>query len=278
LMLQAAPQEVRDALKPSPPVTIHVHDQGVQSATITKSDFGQGIIKAIDTTYQPKPGEDFLYAGPAAAPGELPSNQIGEFHIRDQNNNPLADIFGFKPLTFTQLATLDTLAKMTTYFFSGDDTISGSTGNDYLNGYAGNDNISGDRGNDELHGGLGKDILSGDTGNDKLYGDDGNDGILGGSGNDYAYGGNGNDAVDGGDGLDHLYGGAGNDKIYGGFGADILSGGAGHDTFFYRNLPKFSGKESGPTSSTRDTILDFTHGQDKIDVSFILIPAMHFLG
>src|SRR4029079_7909163 len=51
-------------------------------------------------------------------------------------------------------------------------------------------------------------------------------------------------------------------------GKDVLTGGTGADTFVYISL-----KDSGPTSATRDTILDFegagVPGGDLIDLSLI---------
>ena len=50
----------------------------------------------------------------------------------------------------------------------------------------------------------------------------------------------------------------------GGAGADSLTGGAGNDVFIYTKI-----SDSGITAATRDTIQDFTQGQDKIDLSAI---------
>lgn len=89
------------------------------------------------------------------------------------------------------------------YGTSGNENISGTTGNDIIYGYEGNDTLSGDAGNDALYGSSGNDMLFGHGGNDTLYGGagknyfEGNDGddlividsafgnkVLGGSGND----------------------------------------------------------------------------------------------
>jgi serralysin len=59
-----------------------------------------------------------------------------------------------------------------------------------------------------------------------------------------------------------LSGGAGNDILIGGGGADTLTGGAGNDIFVLQALG-----DSGTTTATRDTITDFTHGQDHISLS-----------
>ena len=61
---------------------------------------------------------------------------------------------------------------------------------------------------------------------------------------------------------DTIYGGSGNDDITGGGGADHLWGGSGNDKFVFT--------AAGDSSSgTLDTIHDFHHGFDKIDVTQI---------
>ena len=83
----------------------------------------------------------------------------------------------------------------------------------------------------------------------------GNDTLTGGTGNDLMYGGTGNDLLDGGEGDDILIGRAGADSLTGGFGNDIF---------------RFTSEsDSGITSATMDKITDFTHGEDKIDLSGI---------
>lgn len=101
-------------------------------------------------------------------------------------------------------------------------------------------------GNDTLRGGAGNDKLMGYDGVDKLYGDQGDDLIFGGSGKDT------------------LYGGIGNDVLVGGSGKDILTGGSGNDRFVFEVAA-----ESGITTSSRDQIVDFTRGRDRIDLSAI---------
>ena len=86
--------------------------------------------------------------------------------------------------------------------------------------------------------------------------------LTGGSGNDSLTAGAGNDTLTGGAGNDILAGGAGQDALIGGAGQDTLTGGAGTDTF------KF-GATSDTTVALRDTIKDFVHWVDKIDLSSI---------
>jgi hypothetical protein len=113
---------------------------------------------------------------------------------------------------------------------SGDDVIVGLEGNDKINGKGGNDTICGNEGNDRLTGGDGDDDLFGDDGNDQLKGDNGEDTLTGGDGNDTLNGGNDDDTLSGGDGKDKLYGNKGNDEMDGGDGNDLLSGDKGEDS------------------------------------------------
>ena len=66
-----------------------------------------------------------------------------------------------------------------------------------------------------------------------------------------------------------MLGGAGNDVLNGGAGTDRLTGGSGKDVFVFPD-------------ASRDTIIDFQHGVDKIDlgwwVSDMAAAAFHFLG
>jgi hypothetical protein len=64
----------------------------------------------------------------------------------------------------------------------GDDTLSGGSANDTINGGGGADDLSGEGGNDVLRGGAGDDSIDGDEGNDRCLGDAGIDLIDGGGG------------------------------------------------------------------------------------------------
>jgi Ca2+-binding RTX toxin-like protein len=112
---------------------------------------------------------------------------------------------------------------------TGDDFLPGLGGNDRILGRQGDDRLDGGRGNDRLFGGSGNDTLLGGSGNDRLAGEGGNDRLLGGSGNDLLEGGRGNDRLDGGLNSDLLVGGGGNDSLVGGSGSDALRGGSGDD-------------------------------------------------
>lgn len=98
-----------------------------------------------------------------------------------------------------------------------------------------------------LTGGSGDDTLMGGTGNDVLYGDEGKDHLEGGSGNDA------------------LYGEEGKDSLKGGLGNDLLYGGEGKDIFAWS--PEDIGTPGNPAV---DTIADFKHQNDRIDLSSLL--------
>ena len=118
------------------------------------------------------------------------------------------------------------------------------------------DAIVGNSGANMLNGDAGDDWVDGGAGDDKLFGSYGNDTLKGGAGNDYLDGGSG---IQGNDRLD---GGTGNDTLVGGFGIDTMTGGTGADRFVFESKADFGG-------SGWDTITDFQHGVDKIDLSRI---------
>ncbi|RYG61404.1 MAG: calcium-binding protein [Alphaproteobacteria bacterium] len=143
----------------------------------------------------------------------------------------------------------------------GNDTASGNNGNDILSGEAGKDKLYGGNGDDKLYGGDHDDTLSGGSGNDYLSGGNHNDTLVGGSGNDTLLGGSGNDRLYGDSGNDTLNGGSGKDWLFGGHGKDTLIGGSGQDTFVFRTA-----SDSTASAAGRDTITDFRHNQDMIDL------------
>lgn len=124
----------------------------------------------------------------------------------------------------------------------GDDTIFAADGDDTLNGDSGDDDLQGWNGNDTLNGGTGRDVLNGHSGNDLLIGDEGDDQIFGGDGNDIVRGEEGADYIEGGDGDDVLLGGYFGDHvgqpsdqsdiIRAGLGSDVLRGGDGDDQLY----------------------------------------------
>ena len=113
---------------------------------------------------------------------------------------------------------------------SGDDTLTGTSGRDYIRGGDGDDVIFGLGGKDKLWGGDGNDTIDGGSVDDKIWGGSGNDLLIGGAGRDKIWGGSGDDTIDGGSGSDWLGGGSGDDVILGRDGNDDISGGSGDDT------------------------------------------------
>ena len=96
--------------------------------------------------------------------------------------------------------------------------------------------------------GSGNDVVFGSGENNILIGWYGYDGILGYGGDDLLMGGPGDDVLKGGPGRDWLWGGTGRDE---------LTGGAGSDVFLFYKDDGFA----------LDYILDFTPGEDRIDLS-----------
>jgi Ca2+-binding RTX toxin-like protein len=140
----------------------------------------------------------------------------------------------------------------------GDDILIGNDGDDRLYGESGEDQLQGNAGSDALYGGDDADILYGGTGDDFLYGQDGNDTLT-----DYDHFGSttegGADYFDGGNGNDSLYTYSGNDTLIGGAGDDVLVGGTGADTFsFVWHQGDYGLGSDTITQDTSDT-LDFSH-------------------
>lgn len=102
--------------------------------------------------------------------------------------------------------------------------------------------------------------------------------LSGGVGNDTITGGGGNDKIEGGPGNDTLRGDSGTDYLVGGLGRDVLTGGISRDYFIFEQAPRYAGKESGITSTTRDYITDFVRGTDKLDIGTILPNPIAFKG
>lgn len=80
--------------------------------------------------------------------------------------------------------------------------LTGTTGDDIIDGTAVADIISGGKGDDIISGGGGNDVINGGAGADILLGDAGSDIISGGAGDDIIDGGAGSDALTGGNGSD----------------------------------------------------------------------------
>lgn len=120
----------------------------------------------------------------------------------------------------------------------------GGTGNDTLTGGSGSDYLFGGDGDDTLNGGAGNDVIDGRAGNDRLNG---------GSGNDILLGGRGNDTLNGGDG---------DDKLFGDVGQDSLTGGPGRDSFLLTDADPITdftpGQDQSATASSPQALLQNT--------------------
>jgi Ca2+-binding RTX toxin-like protein len=127
--------------------------------------------------------------------------------------------------------TLSSIENVTGSYWN--DTLLGSSVANTLFGYYGDDRIEGRGGNDLLYGQVGNDTVIGGSGNDRLVGDVGDDRLIGGSGID---------------------------DVWGGWGNDVMTGGADADVFWY-------GSKSDIFAF--DTITDFQHGVDKINLAAI---------
>ena len=151
----------------------------------------------------------------------------------------------------------DNIGATELYGRKGNDTLTGSWGDDLLKGGRGDDTLDGGWGDDKLYGGLGDDYLDGSWGDDELYGGRGDDTLDGEYGDDKLYGGRGDDYLNGSFGNDKLYGGRGADTLFGDWGDDELDGGKGDDTLEgSRGADTFVFREG----DGNDTIADFGFG------------------
>ena len=91
-----------------------------------------------------------------------------------------------------------------------------------------------------------------------------------GSGNDTLTGNEAANRLESGAGNDTLIGNGGSDVLIGGAGEDIMTGGAGGDVFL------FQANGDSSVGLSRDTVTDFTRGEDKIDLS--ALNAAKFIG
>ena len=113
---------------------------------------------------------------------------------------------------------------MLALFNIGTEEVSGTRGDDIIDGSGANEIISGSNGDDQINGNGGNDEISGGNGDDVLNGGDGEDDLSGGNGRDILDGGADNDLLSGGNGDDELRGGSGDDDLNGGNGRDLLIG------------------------------------------------------
>jgi uncharacterized repeat protein (TIGR01451 family) len=109
-------------------------------------------------------------------------------------------------------------------------TITGTAGDDVINGTSRGDVIVTFGGKDRVFAGGGGDLVCTGAGADFVFGDSGGDTVIGGGGPDRLVGADGNDLLKGKNGRDRLKGNAGNDTLDGGKKRDRCKGGPGRDT------------------------------------------------
>ncbi|MEL6531968.1 MAG: M10 family metallopeptidase C-terminal domain-containing protein [Pseudomonadota bacterium] len=150
--------------------------------------------------------------------------------------------------------------------------IWGGTGDDVIHGRSGADRLSGQAGDDILLGGMGSDVLDGGAGTDRAAYWTSGLGLVADLADSSA---NTNDAfgdryvsienlqgtgqaddLRGDGGANVIWGGGGGDRLEGRAGADSYFGGTGDDTFVF-----------AAETSAFDTVMDFTFGQDLLDIS-----------
>ena len=102
----------------------------------------------------------------------------------------LVVLMGLLVALFASMAVADTFVGG-----AGNNTISGTNGDDFIRGLGGNDTLSGRLGDDRIYGGDGADTVVGQPGDDILNGGSANDKITTNDGRDQAYGASGNDTI-----------------------------------------------------------------------------------
>jgi len=183
------------------------------------------------------------------------------------------------------------------YYATGNDgaNVMRGAGSGYhqLYGQGGNDQLLGGSGGDTLYGGTGNDIYTVNSASDQLveYSGEGNDlalasvtftlsanverlyqtgsAAIDAKGNELAntlVGNSGANLLEGLAGRDTLSGGKGDDVLSGGTGSDLLTGGAGADSF------RFAGAYAADAGV--DTITDFVHGTDHIQLEYYYYAAL----
>jgi Ca2+-binding RTX toxin-like protein len=103
-------------------------------------------------------------------------------------------------------------------------------------------------------------------------------GIVGSAFADSLIGGAGNDTLTGGAGADSMTGGAGNDSLTGGAGSDVLVGGLGNDTLTGGVDSDFFVLNAAIGATNIDTILDFAHLTDHIQLENAIFTQLLTVG
>ncbi len=207
--------------------------------TITIDDVSAQIDAGADSTFGTSDDNYSTLGGPSVI--ELWNSTRITFgsSITDEALSGSGTFDQLDTTPFDELTITGTSGNDTMNGYGQDDTLNGGAGHDILNGNGGEDTLNGGAGDDTILGGLGDDtlngeagldIISGGAGVDVIHGNDGDDTLLGQAHGDFLYGDDGDDTLDGGHGDDTLYGGDGIDLLLGGSGDDDLFGEADNDT------------------------------------------------
>ena len=152
-----------------------------------------------------------------------------------------------------------------------DDILSGDNGANRVDGREGNDELRGNGGNDVLEGGAGADRLDGGSGMDIISYFLSGTGVTVSLSGGFAEGGDAEgdmfvniEGVEGSFYDDVLEGDDGANRLSGSYGNDILTGGGGADQFVFGEL---TDQSFFAVNDDIDTILDFTDGEDLIDLT-----------
>ncbi len=152
-----------------------------------------------------------------------------------------------------------------------DDILSGDNRNNRVYGREGNDELRGNGGNDVLEGGAGADRLEGGAGMDMASYNLSGTGVTVNLSDGFTKGGDAEgdsfvniEGLEGSFYDDVLEGDGGANRLSGSYGSDILTGGEGNDVFVFDD---FTDESIFGIDDVTDTILDFTDGEDLIDLS-----------
>ena len=162
------------------------------------------------------------------------------------------------------------------------ENVIGTSVDDFIIGDPGINRLDGGAGNDTLIGGLGPDVLIGGPGIDTASYED-NSGVVF---VNLALGQGFNNAAEGDtlEGIENLIGGLfddffigddGANRLDGALGADTLVGNGGADVFVFKHSPGAASGFDNPNSNANvDTILDFTTGEDTIELAGSIFTAL----
>lgn len=178
---------------------------------------GQDTIQEVEGSGQPAGQTDVLRLGPGLDPADFTVSRSGaDLVLSHANGTDRITVKGWYTTAGSTANQIERVEFADGSVWTASDltvsglTVTGTNGNDTLNGVSNYANV--------ISGGDGADIINGGSSGDRLYG---------GTGNDTVYGGDGDDLLEGGDGNDNLDGGRGADILRGGAGDDVLGGPAG---------------------------------------------------